>query len=416
MASGWLLWMLDAASCVAPLAIAWSSVRVTRRTVPTSLVAVMLVAAVFVGDALLSRHWSPDGRRLGRCIVAGSSTLLLLALCRDVPFGGETVLLALLAAFGATGAARWRRAPAHVGRRSAAVVAVATVASFVASHFGRDALVRWAFVLTAVALVAEAAWTIHQAGASESVADRAVVAVGRKPTVALVAATVAAAAWVGANSPTVGWFGAQVSHGPRSVRDVALTFDDGPNVTATLQLAAILEAHGARGTFFSVGKAVDARPDLVAKLHRRGHIVANHSYHHDSTAWLDPRYPELARTDASIRRATGVCPAFYRAPHGQHTPLLALVVHRHHETMVGWEVSAGDWKSTDPAALARLIVRRARPGSIIDLHDGLDGDVTADRSVLVRALPLILDGLKASDLRVVGLDHLLGRPATRPSC
>src|SRR5207253_3838464 len=118
--------------------------------------------------------------------------------------------------------------------------------------------------------------------------------------------------------------------------------------------------------------------------------------------------------DAAIRRATGVCPSFYRAPHGQHTPFTVLVAHRHGEIMVGWDVSAGDWKAHDPAALARLVLRRTRPGSIVDLHDGLDGDVTTDRSVLVRALPLILDGLERRGLRAVGLDELLARPAPRP--
>jgi peptidoglycan/xylan/chitin deacetylase (PgdA/CDA1 family) len=58
--------------------------------------------------------------------------------------------------------------------------------------------------------------------------------------------------------------------------------------------------------------------------------------------------------------------------------------------------------------LARNIVAKARPGSIILLHDGLDGNVGADRSVVVAALPAILAGLKAKGLAPVGLDTLLG--------
>jgi peptidoglycan/xylan/chitin deacetylase (PgdA/CDA1 family) len=55
-------------------------------------------------------------------------------------------------------------------------------------------------------------------------------------------------------------------------------------------------------------------------------------------------------------------------------------------------------------------VRGAHAGSIIVLHDGLDGIPTANREVLVRALPLILDGLRAKHLNVVGLDQLIGGP------
>jgi peptidoglycan/xylan/chitin deacetylase (PgdA/CDA1 family) len=61
-------------------------------------------------------------------------------------------------------------------------------------------------------------------------------------------------------------------------------------------------------------------------------------------------------------------------------------------------------------------VAKARPGSIIDLHDGLDGKVDADRTVLVAALPAILDGLAAKGLQPVRLDELLGRPGYLDAC
>lgn len=215
--------------------------------------------------------------------------------------------------------------------------------------------------------------------------------------------------WEGANSPTARWFGSQISHGPRNQRGVALTFDDGPNGGTTLAVADLLDARGVKGTFFSVGKAVEARPDISAALVARGHLLGNHSYHHDSTSWLDPRYPELMRTQRTFRRRLARCPAFFRAPHGQHTPFMAAVVHRHGMKMIGWDDSAGDWATRNASLVARRILRRIRPGSIVVLHDGLDGDVVSDRSVLVRALPAILDGLDARHLRVVRLDELLGR-------
>jgi peptidoglycan/xylan/chitin deacetylase (PgdA/CDA1 family) len=57
-----------------------------------------------------------------------------------------------------------------------------------------------------------------------------------------------------------------------------------------------------------------------------------------------------------------------------------------------------------------------RPGSIIDLHDGLDGRITVDRSVVVQALPMILDGLTSRGMNVVRLDDLLHRPGYLPTC
>jgi peptidoglycan/xylan/chitin deacetylase (PgdA/CDA1 family) len=219
--------------------------------------------------------------------------------------------------------------------------------------------------------------------------------------------TVGGTMWIGANSPTETWFGSQVSHGPRDKNEVAITFDDGPSDPYTLELARILDEHDAKGTFFTVGKAVDERPDIVRQLKDDGHLLGNHSYHHDSWRWLDPRYPELDRSQRSLRRHADVCPRYYRAPHGQHTPFMARVLDDHDMTMVGWDVSAGDWKTRDARQVARTVLDETEPGSIIVLHDGLDGDVTADRSVLVRALPMILDGLEHRGLKPVRLDALL---------
>jgi peptidoglycan/xylan/chitin deacetylase (PgdA/CDA1 family) len=222
--------------------------------------------------------------------------------------------------------------------------------------------------------------------------------------------------WNGANSPRSTWLGNMVSHGPRDGRQVALTFDDGPNATATLAVRDILDAHGAKGTFFLVGKALDARPDLARALLSTGHLLGNHSYRHDYLHWLDPRYGELGSTQEAFARNLGVCPAFFRPPHGQHTPLMALAVRRRSMGMIGWDVSVGDWAAHSPRRVADAVVGKARPGSVIDLHDGLDGNVNADRSVLVEAMPMILDGLARHGLQPVRLDELLGRPGYLPAC
>ena len=281
-----------------------------------------------------------------------------------------------------------------------------------------------------VAVVTGDGWLLTQTGellvrlllaAGAATALISVVRAGRgRPVVTLATAaavlSLSVGAWIGANSPRVSWFGSLISHGPRDSRQVALTFDDGPNATATLAVRDILDAHGVKGSFFLVGQALDTRPDLARALLSDGHLLANHSYRHDSIHWLDPRYGELGSTQQAFARNLGVCPAFFRPPHGQHTPLMAAVVHRHSMAMVGWDVSVGDWSARSAQRVAQGVLRKARPGSIIDLHDGLDGRVNADRGVLVRAMPMILDGLARQGLHPVRLDELLGRPGYLPAC
>jgi len=224
------------------------------------------------------------------------------------------------------------------------------------------------------------------------------------------------AGYVGATTPRARWFGALTSHGPRNSNLVALTFDDGPDDPYTLQIRDILDARGVKATFFTVGKALDARPDIAKALLSDGHLLANHSYRHDAVRWLDPRYHELQAAQDAFRRNLGVCPAFFRPPHGTHTPFMARVVGDHGMRMVTWDVSGADWATDDGQQVARRVLENVKPGSIILLHDGIDGSVSADRSVLLTALPLILDGLEARGLKPVTLDRLLGVPGYVEQC
>jgi peptidoglycan/xylan/chitin deacetylase (PgdA/CDA1 family) len=222
--------------------------------------------------------------------------------------------------------------------------------------------------------------------------------------------------WVGSTAPTVTWFGSLHSHGPRNGNEVALTFDDGPNPPFSLEVADILQQYGAHGTFFEVGKAVVERPDISKELMARGEVLANHSYYHGAFSYLDPRYPELKQTQAAFRDHVGVCPALFRPPHGTHTPFMSHDVTSDGMTLVTWDVSAQDWIETDSQRLAENILKKVKPGSIILLHDGIDGNIGADRSVVLGALPLILQGLKERGLTPVTLDKLLNVPAYLPSC
>ncbi len=227
---------------------------------------------------------------------------------------------------------------------------------------------------------------------------------------------VALLAWTGANDPQLSWFGPVAAHGPREAGQVALTFDDGPNDPYTLEIADELTRRGVRGSFFEVGKAVEEHPEITQALVRDGHLVGNHSFHHDYWRWLDPLYPELDATQGALSSAIGECPRFFRPPHGQRTPLMAVQVARRDMVTVTWDVSAADWITDDGELVAKRVLNRVRPGSIVLLHDGLDGIAGEDRSVVADALPLILDGLEERGLEPVRLDEMLGGPAYLRDC
>ena len=348
-------------------------------------------------------------RRPGIVLAVAGGALVAIAgwVLPQADISVSTVLLGLGLGAGvgiAGGGVQALRDPTAVAGAAGGIVVLAVAVALDGIHG-----TAWAGLLYGVAVVL--VWAFARGTPRER-------AMGSVRWVAAIAAalTIMATLWVGANSHTETWLGSQVAHGPRDKREVAITFDDGPNDPYTLEIARVLDEHNAKGTFFAVGKAVDARPEIVRALEEDGHLLGNHSYHHDSWRWLDPRYPELERTQSALRRPAGACPRFYRAPHGQHTPFMARVVDDHGMTMVGWDVSAGDWKEHDAGKVARAVLDDVQPGSIIVLHDGLDGDVTADRSVVVRALPMILDGLGRKGLKPVRLDTLLGERGYGDHC
>jgi peptidoglycan/xylan/chitin deacetylase (PgdA/CDA1 family) len=217
--------------------------------------------------------------------------------------------------------------------------------------------------------------------------------------------------YFGASTVGATWFGGGVVHGPRASDQVAITFDEGPDVSATPAILKILDAAKVKGSFFVVGKTLDTSPQVVRDLVADGQLVGNHSYHHDEWRWLDPRYPELERTQKAFGRLMGTCPVWFRPPHGQRTPLMARVVKDHRMRMAMWDVAVSDRGKNDPKAIADKVLAAVKGGSIIDLHAGLDGTSSAHRAAVVAALPLILDGLRTRGLHPVRLDQLVGGPA-----
>lgn len=213
-----------------------------------------------------------------------------------------------------------------------------------------------------------------------------------------------------------GWTGPYITHAADRQPFVAITFDDGLNGDTTRALADILHEHGARATFFVVGRTLHDQAPLARRMVEQGHLLANHSNTHPRASWTDLRYRQVDDGQQAFKQEMGVCPRFFRPPWGVQTPFLNAAVHRAGMQTVMWDVEVADWDVRDPAELAERVLRRVRPGSIILLHDGEEGLPGADRATQVRALPAILEGLRARGLTSVRLDELLGTAGYLDRC
>jgi len=156
---------------------------------------------------------------------------------------------------------------------------------------------------------------------------------------------------------------------------VSLTFDDGPQPDTTRKIIATLARHSVHATFFVIGDNARRYPDLVRALQYGGHEIGNHSYTHQDLHRLQSKKVRLEVRDCqqTLRELTGTLPTLFRAPFGHFRWELSNGGRLDGiQSLVHWDV-APPHSETNPSRLTDYIVSRARPGSIIVLHDGLSG-------------------------------------------
>jgi peptidoglycan-N-acetylglucosamine deacetylase len=201
-----------------------------------------------------------------------------------------------------------------------------------------------------------------------------------------------------------------VRHGPRDAPRIALTFDDGPGRVTEAVLEA-LARHSARATFNVLGERVEGREELLRRTVADDHEIGNHAFHHDRLAGR-PREAlrQLRRTSATIREAVGLAPRIFRAPYGAVSRSVVLAARVARLVTVRWDVDPHDYETPGAETIYRRVLRRARPGSIVLLHD----DRKAREQTAV-AVDLILRDLGARGFEFVTVSELLGlaRPASR---
>jgi len=201
-----------------------------------------------------------------------------------------------------------------------------------------------------------------------------------------------------------------VRRGPRDGRRVALSFDDGPDPEVTPAVLDALAAHGARATFFAIGQAVDAHPQVARRMVAEGHELANHSWSHSRWGSFSLPRRQLAEIERGERAiaaiaGNGVSP-LYRAPFGVKSPPFVEAARAKRLTVVAWSLHSRDTFFPDPARVAARVLRRIRPGDIVVLHDGHDVP-GRHRIECAHAVPLILAGLRERGLECVTVSELL---------
>lgn len=149
---------------------------------------------------------------------------------------------------------------------------------------------------------------------------------------------------------------------------VALTFDDGPQMTAGNSIMDTLAAYGGKATFFLVGDRCAARTEELKRMVAEGHEVANHTYQHKYLQNLDAQgiQYQISQGSAAIEAASGAAPALVRLPGGNNN---ATVVANVNYPMIQWSIDTLDWKHRDPQKTIEAVLGSVQDGDIVLMHE-----------------------------------------------
>lgn len=189
-----------------------------------------------------------------------------------------------------------------------------------------------------------------------------------------------------------------------SEKVIALTVDDGPWPETTEQMLDIFKQNDVKATFFWIGKSLENSPEIARRVVAEGHAIGNHTWHHlyDS---MDAAMVanEIDRTAKLIYETTGVKTTYFRPPGGVLNNGLAKYAKEQNYSVVMWSVTSADTDPrAQPEAFVENVLKGAKPGAIVLMHDG-----GGDRSRTVKALPEMIAGLKKEGYRFVTIPQLL---------
>jgi peptidoglycan-N-acetylglucosamine deacetylase len=209
-----------------------------------------------------------------------------------------------------------------------------------------------------------------------------------------------------------------------NTKQVALSFDDGPDPEWTPRILDVLKKYKVSGTFFIIGEEAQDNIGLLKRLYREGHEIGNHTFTHPdisevSTGNLDL---QMTLTERLFAAELGVQPLYFRPPYSidqepdtndQAAPIEAIQSLGY--VVIGNKIDTNDWdehprktpQEITDSVFQQIDSMQKKPwarGSVILLHDG-----GGDRSATVAALPVLIDALRARGYQIVPVSQLVGK-------
>jgi len=221
----------------------------------------------------------------------------------------------------------------------------------------------------------------------------------------------------GAVSPSSQLFGRTFVAAGSGSRQLALTFDDGPNDPHTLRLLEILARHEVKATFFMIGRFVRERPEIARAVAQAGHVIGNHTDTHPNLFFASGAglARELDGCEKALTDTVGEHSKLFRPPFGLRRPGTLRAVAGRGLTTVMWSVTSFDWRLPTAEAIERRVVRQVRGGGVILLHDGGHRHMGVNRAPTVAAAERLIERYKGEGYSFATIPEMMAnRGAAEP--
>lgn len=182
------------------------------------------------------------------------------------------------------------------------------------------------------------------------------------------------------------------------VKEIALTFDDGPHPVYTEELLDALKERNITATFFVTGQNAELHPDLIKRMYDEGHLIGNHTYSHIqlTSANREQFKKELIKTNDILHDITNEEIQYVRPPYGSWDKALETELNMF---PVLWNIDPLDWCNSNPDRVAQSVIKNVSENGIILMHDYYDSSV--------KAAVMVIDELTRQGYTFVTVEEIL---------
>src|SRR5258706_1123225 len=226
--------------------------------------------------------------------------------------------------------------------------------------------------------------------------------------IGLAAAAAASAAGYQSMAPQGQWYGRTFAGGFRGSKQIALTYDDGPNDPHTLKLLDVLAKHGVQATFFMIGRYVQKQPEIARAVAQAGHVIGNHTFSHPLLIFESAARTRTQLVDCqqALDSAIGEHSNLFRPPFGGRRPATLRAARSLGLETVMWNVTGYDWNAPPGAIIERKVVQQIRGGDVVLLHDGGHRAIGADLAQTVIATANLIRRSKDQGYEYVTVEEM----------